>query len=426
MIAFYDFGVASGDLSAGVLNKTGTQAATSSFTQLTMDAELFTSGWRTGGNPNDAKVPATGVSLARPSFQVSNDTNTTKLEGEVLKGGSSYFGLPYASTSSTGAVSVNGVGAFVSAAAGNLFGLYGRSALNVGNYDSSSWLCVEKIDPATNYALVGKNANQSCTSNTNVTLTWQTETVDTLGFHDTSSNTSRLSVHSSVTTNLVRITTNVASPGSANGAALSLSMNGGAGGGAPGLPIRDQEHGGAIFLNLCSAILEVTPGTDYFEIVFRSSGTTVNVGSADYNWAQIEEVQPCSRALAYRTGTLALSAATNTHVPLQATTYDNDSWFSSGDFVVPAGVSYVRVCFAIEGASQTGDLIGRIEINGASPAGTGRSDNDTVGADFVSGVTGILPVSPGDVITLVAYSTNARNITANTWMSVEEVTVSAL
>ena len=413
-------------MSSSLITLPATQSVGTSFAQVSLDAESYASGWLDG---NDAVVPS-GVTLVRPTLNVNGD-NSGNIFVEARKDGASYHGLPYASTNSGGSISVNAMGAFVAVTAGDAVGLYAyRSAAPTSNLtdesDRRSWLQVEKIDPATNYCLAQKGSSQSISSSTNTPIQWNgADVVDTIGFHDPTTNNTRFTIPSG-TTGLVRITANCAANAtSSTGAILSISKNGGDAGDNAGEPIRDCQHSGAPFLNVATAILEVTAG-DYFEVIFRSGGSSVSIVAADYVWAQIEEVQPSSRALAYRTGTLSLSAGVATTVPLQATEYDNDSWYDGSKFVVPAGVDYIRAAFAIEGASQSDDLQGGIEINGAPVDGCPYYDNDTTGVDFVSGISGIIPVSEGDEITLVAYSTSARSLTTRTWMSVEEVVVSSL
>lgn len=368
-------------------------------------------GWYDPIDNGIIRIPS-GISLVRPAFNFFY--SVSGIDGRVVKNGASYFGLPHAEALSAGTEAVNAVGAIIAVTAGNTLAAQINAPNGSLNASGLSWFFVESIPAATNYALVGKNSSQAIASNTTTALVWQTEAADTLGFHNGSSNNSRFTIPSG-TTGLFRLTANISSPGSLNGAALEIRKNGS---GIPGLPIRDSESGGAIQLNLISAIIEATQG-DYFEAYFRSSGTAVSVGSADNNWFQIEEVQPCLRALAYLSAPQAISASTATQVSINTPVYDIGGWMMGSSFVVPAGVTHVRMTFRVEGSSQTVDMHGYATINGANPVGTPLYHSDTTGTDFTSGQSAIIPVNTGDEIALMAYSTLGRDVAAGSWLGVE-------
>lgn len=376
-------------------------------------AELYDEGgWYNPSDDGVIRVPS-GITLVRPAFNLYY--SVSGIDGRVVKNGISYFGMPHAEASSAGTEVVNAVGAITAASAGTTLAAQINAPNGALNSGGLSWFFVEAIDPEINYALVGKSANQAIPSNLTTSLTWQSEAVDTLGFHNTSSNTGRLTIPAG-TTGLFRLCANVSSPGSLNGAALEIRKNGSSI--VPGLPIRDSESSGAIQLNVISAIVEAAEG-DYFEAFFRSSGTAVTIGPSDNNWFQIEEVRPCLRALAYLSAPQAIPAATYTAVPIDTSVYDLGGWLTGGLFVVPPQVTHVRITFRVEGASQALDMHGLALVNNGMPVGTGYYHSDTTGTDFTSGQSAIIPVTPGDEIELVAYSTSAREVAAGSWMAVE-------
>ncbi|GBR11479.1 hypothetical protein GLI01_35090 [Gluconacetobacter liquefaciens] len=106
--------------------------------------------------------------------------------------------------------------------------------------------------------------------------------------------------------------------------------------------------------------------------------------------------------------------------------FDTSSFWSAaapGQFTIPAGVSRVRVSLSI---SQSGIGANQFLVhrNGAGVVGSFRiSVPAGYSDDGANGVSGVIPVSPGDAISIAYASVAAFTLTADTttWLQIEAV-----
>jgi hypothetical protein len=137
-------------------------------------------------------------------------------------------------------------------------------------------------------ALVKKAADQTGANYaTDTAITWNTETTDVGGWHNTGANTTRFTVPSGV--NYVRLSAGIslANVTSVNtDAAYVYFLKNGTG--YVGVPFLARwATTGVRNVNLVSPPIEVVAG-DYFECYLRCADTTIDV--EDYSWAAIERV----------------------------------------------------------------------------------------------------------------------------------------
>jgi len=203
-----------------------------------------------------------------------------------VNGTNSFMGRAALASNSAGDCSANGASAVIATTPSDYYSLYNATAGPFFRRADFSWLAFEPIDPATKGALVHKTANQSITATTTTTLTWDTETsgYDTDGFHDNTTNNSRLTVPSGCTR--ARLSFNVKTPSAAGQMIAVVSMNGAQG--IPGLPMYENDTPGTDNLNGFGAWIDVVAG-DYFELDFYQ-GSGANMSLADDNalWFCIE------------------------------------------------------------------------------------------------------------------------------------------
>ncbi len=119
-------------------------------------------------------------------------------------------------------------------------------------------------------------------------ITWDTETYDYGGWHDTGSNTSRMTVPTGVTRVRLLGQIRLENVNANNWAAAFVKKNGSAAFDGP----PEQLIGNAsssVFVQIVSPVLEVTAG-DYFELFGQvQSDTSVDI-KAQTSWFAIEEV----------------------------------------------------------------------------------------------------------------------------------------
>lgn len=130
-------------------------------------------------------------------------------------------------------------------------------------------------------------------------------------------------------------------------------------------------------------------------------------------------------AIIYKNATQSLGSA-NVIVTLGGVSYDTESSAitSTADrLIVPAGYSWARVGFGLQGPTASGQLWAGVYKSGASEwVGRPQQDTDTEGADFVTGMSPIIPVVEGDYFQLVATGVGTSRTlaaTQNTWLSIE-------
>lgn len=162
---------------------------------------------------------------------------------------------------------------------------FGASAGNMNGGSAKIYaLPKTNIIGAFSGALVAKTGSQSITGGNTDPLTFNTETYDVGGWHDNSTNNSRLTVPSGVTR--VRITGGVRDVGSVSGQfILRLTKNGGT---APGMPHQESDTSDGDACSIASPVLDVV-ATDYFELDCFVT-TTRTIDNDDSTYFSIEAV----------------------------------------------------------------------------------------------------------------------------------------
>lgn len=323
---------------------------------------------------------------------IGSDRSATAYTANGNKGGAGYDGMPKASMS-TGAGSRDGgtaYGAPVVVATGNTF-----TGTNLGTANGS-WQCVELFPSTLKYALVNRITSSFSVGTTDTMVDWNNEVADTDGFHDNATNPSRLTVPSGVTR--VRITANIEVASAGGQLAVTIYKNGSTTG-----YIFDNK---GEFVNICSPPLTVTSG-DYFQIaVACTTATSVSVSNA--SWACIEVMDPALNVLSSTSSTTTMSPGiTNEQV--------------IGSQTVPAGVTRIRAGALGQRERTSGSALLKIQKNSADFAGMGTSMANTTGTDYAYAMTGILEVTPGDVIRFTCATDAGATNWGSTTYWIEEV-----
>jgi hypothetical protein len=292
-------------------------------------------------------------------------------------------------------------------------------------------------------ALVKKGSDQTTANFTAgfTALTWDTETFDVGGWHDTGSNTSRLTVPSGVTHIKLTGAVGIADiTGSTSAVYLVVYKNGDTNVATRyvNMPLVGPlvMSGGDYQISLASGPLAVTPG-DWFELmILVTSDTSVTVTAAQSFFA-IEAVENFS-------GAMVRKAADQTAADYSAgpvITWDTDvldvgGWHDTGSntsrLTVPSGVRYVRV-YANIGANNidaNNDVYVWIEKNGDNNAAT-RHVNLPVGLvntlglleGYVNLVSPPLAVVAGDYfeIRLLIPGDAAVTVKDFSWFAIEKL-----
>jgi hypothetical protein len=414
MIYFSDFGGVAAAAS-GVLVYVTTPDA--ELTVLHFDTEAYDlSGWHDNSIDNELLTVPAGVDYARVILcnRVSDVSST-----DARKNGSSFPGSFRTASDTAGAETMSGASAIVAVTAGNTFSFDPTQNLGAG---VDSWAAAEVIPSTRKMALVSKSANQAMSAGTTTTMAWGAEIRDTDGFHDNSTDNSRLTVPSGIS--LVRISACITASGTSTQIVISFQKNGGSAVGLPqvecsGQPVTD-------IIGAVSAILAVSPG-NYFECrAFTTDALSIVTG--DKTWFQIEEIPAATKyALVNKSGTQALSAGVFAAVAFGAETADTDGFHDNSTnnsyVTVPSGCTRARLSFSLLGASVTGQLIGEVRKNGSGTPvpGLPRHETDTAGADSVCGFGAWIDVTPGDYFELWAFSTSGQTlpVSDNTWLCIE-------
>lgn len=388
-----------------------------------LDTEVYDlGGWHSVASDTGRMTVPNGASLVRVIGNCANDGSSYHVFAH-RKGGATFAGRGGGGSITAGNESLNLASAIVAASPTDYFEFCkvdSGSVTVIG--DGRTWFSIEKIDAATQYALVNKTGSQSISASTTTVLTWDAEVADVGGWHDNVTNNSRLTVPSGVT--LVRVSagaTNSTLTNTQN--LLAITKNGSS---ARGLPAKDVEvQATDHYLNVVSAIMEVTAG-DYFEATYFS-GLAETVPANTLVWMCIEEVSASlKRALVYKSGTQAISAATTTALAFGAEVYDTDSIHDNSTnnsrLTVPSGCTYARLSFGLKNPSTAGQLVAAVTKNGvANIPGLPNYECDTAGTDNLSGFGAWVPVTPGDYFEMTVFSTNAVTLGTDNelWFSME-------
>lgn len=135
-------------------------------------------------------------------------------------------------------------------------------------------------------------------------------------------------------------------------------------------------------------------------------------------------------ALVIKDTAQSIPDSTATEVSWQATVYNTSDGvidLANNRFVIPAGWEYARLAARADFSSNaTGRRDIEIQKNGAGfPGQMQLRSNATNAADRIGGETAIIPVSEGDLFTVVVVQNSGGAIDLqggnNTWFSIEKV-----
>lgn len=326
-------------------------------------------------NGRKVRTSATAVSTGGAFTIVSN------------KNGGSYDGR--ASSSFVAVTSTNEAGSAHSApievATGNTL-----TVTNGGTTGDGTANGVEVLPSGVKGALVNRISTGFSVGTGATVVQWNNEVYDTDGYHDNSTNPSRLTIPSG-TSGLVRIQANVSLAATQSQIGLGIKKNG---------SLVWQHESTDETLNVFSPPMTCVAG-DYFEVeVYCSVATTVQVNGA--SWMALEELDSSLQyAIASHGNSSTLpTGAVWTQMTGTTESVDVGNWHASNKFTVPSGVSRVRVGFF--GGSNTG-LANAVEqaifLNGSDFTQAPHSNQNSSGDEFRHAASTIINVSPGDEFT---------------------------
>ncbi|MEH6546922.1 MAG: hypothetical protein V7701_10860 [Sneathiella sp.] len=137
-------------------------------------------------------------------------------------------------------------------------------------------------------ALLSKDVDQTVTNSSSQSLTWESATYDTDGFHDPTSNNSRLTIPIGVSK--VQLTAQIRWDGTTTNIREVQFYKNGANAYAGRAFKRAEALSGTTLQSLTSPVLAVTAG-DYFEVaVWQNSGSSREVLSHDSCWFSLQVI----------------------------------------------------------------------------------------------------------------------------------------
>lgn len=378
------------------------------------------------------KVCVTGCIYAT----LSNSTSQVQLRKNGVSSGDSFANQNAATIGSTvdGNQAETGI---VDVSTGDYFELFYINSDSSVTIDSTrSWFQIEVIQSnsvaSDTFAgcFLKKSADQSAANySAGAAVTWDTETYDTLGFHDTGANTSRITVPAGVTK--IRLQGFIkASLVTANTVhSLQITKNGTAVWNGS-TEIIESVANTDVGIYTSTPVIDVSAG-DYFELFYFNADTSITVVSA-YSWFHCEVVcqsRPLNTAFA---GCLVTKAADQTaanYTAGAAIAWDqetsdtlgfHDNVTNNTRMTIPAGVTKAKLSANLSLSSFTADAYAVLSIrrNGSAV--------DTVG----------LATSASEIGTTVAYlnaSTPVMDVVAGEyfecWLTVEtdtSITIEAI
>lgn len=290
----------SGKLSGALVTKSAAQSGDfTAATAVTYDTEQYDiGGWFDSASSTTRLTVPSGVQYVRITacHAVSSFVGGEWIRGSVRKNGVTTAFMPKSSHEASGVMYLNYSSPVLPVTAGDYFQQFVQveadtaTTIDVNNTSFS----IEKVDAATfSGALVTKASDQLLANyTTDVAVTWDDETgggYDLGGWHDNSTNNTRLTVPAGVSRVRLRAQLDItgASVGGVSDACRILKNGSedwdGRANGAMRPTASVRTH------NICTPVVNVTPG-DYFELkYFISTDTAINV-LADTSWFFIEAV----------------------------------------------------------------------------------------------------------------------------------------
>lgn len=131
------------------------------------------------------------------------------------------------------------------------------------------------------------------------------------------------------------------------------------------------------------------------------------------------------RALVYKLANQTVPGSAVTKITFAGTIYDPDTiWDGTNNrFVVPSGVSLVRIISNFSRSTQTGQLqiiqSKNGDTSGLIKAGLGIAETDTGGEDSIGCVSAFLEVVATDYFEMYCFNSGSSDVQANSWFSCE-------
>lgn len=315
----------------------------------------------------------------------------------IAKGGTDIPGMPK-NTCETNSndESMSAHSAPVVVATGDTFTVTASSAFGTGDGNA---VAIELLRSSLKGCLANRITSGYATGATGLTVVqWNNEVYDTDGFHDNTTNPSRMTIPSG-TTGLFRLSASIAASGSTAELGIAFYKN--------GTLITSTEYDTEnVSGNISAVSMPLTASAgDYFEVAIRA-GSAPTVDVSNNSWFAIEELP-------------------------SGLTYQSSSWsatsLSSGSFIqvgstltIPAGVTRVRAGFWGGKTSTTGTFALKIRKNGADFTEGVMNQSNNAGGEFCHGMSIPFSVTPGDTLTCLGYTNaGAQNCTGFFWF--EEV-----
>lgn len=388
-------------------------------------------GWHSTVTNTERFVVSSGVSLIRATANRQNNDNAQNtIENRLSIGGAAAAAFIGQGKAENTTGHINCASAPIAVSAGDYVTAYVTSTSGTNNVSTEnwSWAAVEVLNPLTRYCIAYHNAAQTWTATTNSQLAFNSEVIDTSGFHDTVTNNSRLSVPSGSGITLVRLTGNIHTD--ASQAAGNIIKNGAA---AAGLPSNSTGTTGNDHINLFSAPIEVAAGTDYFQFnVYAGGSPPGTISGSNATWFAIEEViegPNYKRALAVLTGAAQTTvAATPLAVAWNgADVYDTGSMHDPASnntkIYVPSGCTRARPSASIRFTNTSANCRVFVRKNGADYYGMPyqMESYDGIGIDDVAVAGAWVDCVPGDYFECYVQQSSAGSVAVDprTWFCLE-------
>ena len=361
-------------------------------------------------------VPATwNGRKVRVSAGSKSSAGSTSATITMAKGGSGFDGMGSGAypgiTSNPGGGTIHSAPIVVST--GDTFTMSGTVSGVNGN-----WKAFEVLPNSVRGALVNRITSGYSVGTGLTVVQWNNEVYDDGGWHDNSTNPSRMTQPSSGT-GLVRVQANVSLAASGGELGLQIIRNGSA------LTADMQNDSTGNTLNIFSPPLAAST-SDYFELRVRcSSATTVDVNNA--SWMSVNELPSSLKyAIDRITTNKSIPSGSSWNVfACDVEDADVGGWYTAGDnhFTVPSGVTQVRVGYFVRSSNTLGSTwcVGFFK-NGSEFIEMPYNAQTNASVEMDHAVSGIIQVTAGDTLDFYARTAaGSMNAAAPSFLWIEEV-----
>jgi hypothetical protein len=349
----------------------------------------------------------------------------------ILKNGSRFYGGGDNHMESAGDHVMNVESHAVQVIAGDYFELeaYNSGAAlttEVGN----SWLVMEYVadtggtgtaGAALDGALAHATADQTYSTGVIAKMACPTEVYDTGGYHDTGSDTERMTTKASCSRYRAGVTGQWDNDATAAGRSWLIRKNGI---GYKGQARMNWDDSGAFIMTAHSAPLVVaSPGTDYFGAWgLQNAGNNLNsegvlVGRSAVSMQALTNWK--GGCLIWNAAGQTIAHNTQTFMTWDTADHDDQNIWSAGDptkLTVPAGFKWCKVQAGVQWAPDATDQDRGIDIvhsGSGSPGTLANYDVNTRNDAIVSCSTGVVPVVAGDFFRARLYHFGGSNLATN-------------